>query len=240
MYPLSKVNETLAKLTGAKGFSKLDANCWFLQIPFAESSRHLTTFITSYGRFCFNKLPLGISSTPEHFQRRMSETLEGQEGVLLRKKALTFVLSSLLITATVLEGIFGEYHSSSAALGQQRPEVTKQRLVCDWSATSEALCDVNHRFARNTEVKFMQGVNTMTVKECRKRPRGRFLHLGAVTTQGWSSQVFHCQGVLCHVDDVLAFASTQQEHVARLHAALAKIQTAGLTLNKEKCEYNKE
>ena len=27
--------------------------------------------------------------------------------------------------ATVLEGLFGEYHSSSAALGQQRPEVTK-------------------------------------------------------------------------------------------------------------------
>ena len=27
--------------------------------------------------------------------------------------------------ATVLEGLFWEYHSSSAALGQQRPEVTK-------------------------------------------------------------------------------------------------------------------
>ena len=27
--------------------------------------------------------------------------------------------------ATVLEGLFGEYHSSSAALGQQHPEVTK-------------------------------------------------------------------------------------------------------------------
>ena len=38
-------------------------------------------------------------------------------------------------TATVLEGLFGEYHSSSAALGQQRPEVTKQPLVHGWSAT---------------------------------------------------------------------------------------------------------
>ena len=55
-----------------------------------------------------------------------------------KKKALTFVLSSLLFTATVLEGLFGEYHSSSAALGQQRPEVTKQPLVRDWSATSES------------------------------------------------------------------------------------------------------
>ena len=53
----------------------------------------------------------------------------------------------------MLEGLFGEYHSSSAALGQQRPKVTKQPLTCDWSATSEALCDVNCHFARNTEVK---------------------------------------------------------------------------------------
>ena len=45
---------------------------------------------------------------------------------------------------------------------------------------------------------------------------------------------------MCHLDDVLMFASTQQEHDARLHAALAKIQAAGLTLNEEKCEFNKE
>ena len=60
-----------------------------------------------------------------------------------KRKALTFALSSLLFTATVLEGLFAEYHSSSAALGQQRPKDTKQPLVRDWSATSEALRDVN-------------------------------------------------------------------------------------------------
>ena len=45
---------------------------------------------------------------------------------------------------------------------------------------------------------------------------------------------------MCHVDDVLICAPTQLEHDIRLHAALAKIQAAGLTLNKEKCEFNKE
>ena len=30
------------------------------------------------------------------------------------------------------------------------------------------------------------------------------------------------------------------EHDIRLHVALVKIQAAGLTLNKEKCEFNKE
>ena len=81
-HPLPKVDDVLAQLAGAKIFSKLDANSGFWQIPLAESSRLLTTFITPFGRFCFNKMPFGISSAPEHFQRRMSEILEGLPGVV--------------------------------------------------------------------------------------------------------------------------------------------------------------
>ena len=82
VHPLPKVDETLAQLTGAKVFSKLDANSGFWQIPLAEKSRLLTTFITPKGCYCFNKLPFGISSAPEHFQKRMSRILSGLEGVL--------------------------------------------------------------------------------------------------------------------------------------------------------------
>ena len=82
VHPLPKVDETLAQLTGAKVFSKLDANSGFWQIPLAKTSRPLTTFVTPFGRYCFNKLPFGISSAPEHFQKRMGRMLSGLEGVL--------------------------------------------------------------------------------------------------------------------------------------------------------------
>ena len=82
MHPLPRVDETLAQLTGAKVFSKLDANSGFWQIPLSPQSRLLTTFITPFGHFCFNKLPFGICSAPEHFQKRISAILEGLEGVL--------------------------------------------------------------------------------------------------------------------------------------------------------------
>ena len=76
------MDETLAQLAGAKKFSKLDANSGFWQIPLAKQSRPLTTFITPFGRFQFNKLPFGISCAPELFQKRMSTMLSGLQGVL--------------------------------------------------------------------------------------------------------------------------------------------------------------
>lgn len=79
---IPKVEETLSKLAGAKIFSKLDANSGFWQIPLAKESRPLTTFITPFGRICFNKLPFGISSAPKLFQRRMNRILKCLDGVL--------------------------------------------------------------------------------------------------------------------------------------------------------------
>ena len=68
-HPLPCVDHTLGQLAGAEVFSKVDANSGFWQIPLASESRPLTTFITPFGRFCFNRLPFGVSSAPEHFQK---------------------------------------------------------------------------------------------------------------------------------------------------------------------------
>ena len=125
VYPLPKVDETLAQLAGAKVFSKLDANSGFWQIPLTEQSKLLTTFITPFGRYYFHKLPFGICSAPEHFQKRMSQILAG------------------------------------------------------------------------------------------------------------------LKGVLCQMDDVLVFGNDKAEHDARLAAALDRIRDGGVTLNREKCEFEK-
>ena len=80
-YTIPCVNETLSRLEGAKFFSKLDANSWFHQIPLTEDSKLLTTFITPSGRYAFNRMPMGILSAPEHGQKRLSQVLDGMEGV---------------------------------------------------------------------------------------------------------------------------------------------------------------
>ena len=41
----------------------------------------MTTFITTFGRYAFCRLPFGIFSAPEIFLRKMSTLLEGLDGV---------------------------------------------------------------------------------------------------------------------------------------------------------------
>ena len=123
---LPTVEEALAQIGGAKVFSKLDANSGFWQIELSNNSAPFTTFITPFGRFCFKRLPFGITSAPEFFQKKMSELLTGLEGVV------------------------------------------------------------------------------------------------------------------CLMDDVLVGGKTQQEHNDRLEAVLNRMRAAGLTLNREKCEFSKD
>lgn len=81
LYILPTTDEIMAKLSGATVFSSLDAASGFWQIPLHPDSCKLTTFITPFGRYCFKRLPFGISSAPEIFQRKMLEILQGLDSV---------------------------------------------------------------------------------------------------------------------------------------------------------------
>ena len=81
VYHMPTVEETLGSLTEGSVFSKLDANLGFHQIVLNQESAKLTTFIAPFSRYMFKRLPFGISSVPEHFQKRMDKELSGIEGV---------------------------------------------------------------------------------------------------------------------------------------------------------------
>ena len=58
-------------------FSSFDAWKGYHEIELAEESKHLTTFVTPFGCFRYERAPFGINSISEHYNRRMSEELHG-------------------------------------------------------------------------------------------------------------------------------------------------------------------
>ena len=77
---LPTVDRMLSQMAGARVFSKLDANQGYHQLPLHKDSQPLTTFVTLIGRFMYCRLPFGISSGPEIFQKKVTDILGSVEG----------------------------------------------------------------------------------------------------------------------------------------------------------------
>ena len=80
-YPMPMLEEISTRLGRASVFTVLDAKSGFWQVELDEESSRLTTFNTSFGRYRWKRLPYGISSAPEVWQKKMHEVIEGLKGV---------------------------------------------------------------------------------------------------------------------------------------------------------------
>ena len=77
---LPSLDDIAPKVAGATVFSTLDVASGFFRVPIHRESMPLITFITRFGHYCFERVPMGISLSPEVFQTKMKETLEGPDG----------------------------------------------------------------------------------------------------------------------------------------------------------------
>lgn len=76
-HPLQTLDDIAPRFHGSKFFSKLDCKSSFWQIPLTERSMLYTTFNTPWGRYCYTRMPMGISSASEVFQQVVEEILKG-------------------------------------------------------------------------------------------------------------------------------------------------------------------
>ena len=80
-YPMPTIEEILPELSKAKVFSVADARNGFWQVKLDAPSSYLTTFWTPFGRYRWLRMPFGIATAPEEYQRRQHEALEGLPGI---------------------------------------------------------------------------------------------------------------------------------------------------------------
>jgi hypothetical protein len=126
-YPLPKIDNLLAQISESKIFTKLDCNSGFWQEKLDEQSRLLTTFITPFGRFCFNRMPFGIKTAPEHYQKKMNEILDGLDGQIC-------IIDDILIHGktqkehdTRLRAVLKKLDESGATLNPEKCEFSKKK-----------------------------------------------------------------------------------------------------------------
>ena len=95
-YPLPKIEDLVASLSGGKLFSKVDLASAYQQIQLEEQSKEYTTINTHKGLYCYTRLPFGVASAPSIFQRTMENILQGINHVCV-------YLDDILITGSTEE-----------------------------------------------------------------------------------------------------------------------------------------
>ena len=128
-YMLPNLDDISPHLKGSQYFSTLDAASGFLQIPLDKKSALLTTFITPFGRYCCNRVPFGITSGPEEFQRKSTELLQGLEGVHV-------IMDDILVHGKTIEehdarlaAVVQRIQRSGLKLNKDKCQIRKTELV---------------------------------------------------------------------------------------------------------------
>ena len=80
-YPIPRIEDIYATLSGGTIFSKLDFSNAYLQVLLAAEYRKYTTINTPQGLYQYTRLPYGVSSSPAIFQRIMNNMLKGIDNV---------------------------------------------------------------------------------------------------------------------------------------------------------------
>ena len=68
-YPIPSVSDTLDALSGGKLFAKFDLASGYWQVPVNPKHVHKTAFATHLGLFEFFRMPYGLKTAPQMFQR---------------------------------------------------------------------------------------------------------------------------------------------------------------------------
>lgn len=78
---MQTVEDIISRMPNAKVFSVIDANHGFWLVKLAKDSNKLATFNTSFGRYSYTRLPFGIASAPQVFQKVMSHLFQDIKGI---------------------------------------------------------------------------------------------------------------------------------------------------------------
>ena len=116
-----------SKASTSQSIFKIRRIKWLLADTSALSSK-LTTFITPSGRLCFRRLPFGITSAPEMFQKTITNLLKDQRGVAAIQDDIIVDGKTVAEHDASLQRVLKTIAESGLRLNEKKGEIRKPKI----------------------------------------------------------------------------------------------------------------
>ena len=80
-YPIPKIQDLLLKLEGFTYGTSLDLNMGYYHIELSPDSKKLCTIVLPWGKYEYQRLPMGLCNSPDIFQEKMGNLMQDLEYV---------------------------------------------------------------------------------------------------------------------------------------------------------------
>ena len=80
-FPIPKITDLMMKLEGFQYATSLDLNMGYYHIELTPHAKRLCTIVLPWGKYEYQRLPMGLCNSPDIFQEKMSSLMQGLEFV---------------------------------------------------------------------------------------------------------------------------------------------------------------
>ena len=80
-YPIPKIQDLMLKLEGFQYATSLDLNMGYYHVELSPNSKQLCTIVLPWGKYEYQRLPMGLCNSPDIFQEKMSSLMQDLEYV---------------------------------------------------------------------------------------------------------------------------------------------------------------